>query len=311
MPEETIYYIDRVSRQRCVETVFGERFIRLLYGKGVASQWLGVPLRHLASRSPLFSMLMGWYQGLEMTRRNIRPFIKTHGIDPGEFLKEVDQFTSFADFFCRKLKPEARPITPDSDVAVIPTDGRFYFFEDVSRIGPFDIKGHSFDIVKLLQDEGLAKRYEQASMVLGRLCPSDYHRFHFAAEGVPSASKLIDGYLYSVNPLAVRQNVCTFWENKRTISVLKSPQFGEVLTIEIGATSVGSINQTYEADRFQAKGAEKGYFAFGGSAIALLFPKGRIAFDADLLAATKQNIEMRCLLGQSMGRAQPIIPRTV
>ena len=85
--------------------------------------------------------------------------------------------------------------------------------------------------------------------------------------------------------------------------MLDSKTFGKVLYLEIGATSVGSIQETYSPGKFQTKGAEKGYFEFGGSALILLFAKDAIQFDQDLLAATQEGFEIRCLLGQSMGRA--------
>ena len=140
-------------------------------------------------------------------------------------------------------------------------------------------------------------------MVLARLCPTDYHRFHFPCDCLPGQTKLINGWLYSVNPLAVKKNIQILTQNKRTLCLLDTPLFGSVAYMEIGATSVGSIQETYVVDRFQVKGAEKGYFEFGGSALILLFPKNTIQFDSDLLAATEQGLEMRCLLGQSMGRA--------
>ena len=73
--------------------------------------------------------------------------------------------------------------------------------------------------------------------------------------------------------------------------------------MEIGATTVGSIQETYKPGEQQSKGAEKGYFEFGGSALILVFPKGSIRFDADLLAASQKGLEIRSLLGQSMGQS--------
>lgn len=84
--------------------------------------------------------------------------------------------------------------------------------------------------------------------------------------------------------------------------MLASKEFGDVAFLEVGATNVGTIIQTYTPDTLQQKGAEKGYFAFGGSALVIIFEKGRIRFDDDLLAAAKKGLEMRCLIGQPLGR---------
>lgn len=37
--------------------------------------------------------------------------------------------------------------------------------------------------------------------------------------------------------------------------------------LEVGATGVGLIEETYVPGVFSARGAEKGYFAFGGSTV--------------------------------------------
>lgn len=301
MPLTPISYIDRRTGQRQTEKVYGAGLLRFLYGNRRGTQWLRKPFKHVISRTALLSRFAGWYQRQSWTRRTIASFIQLYGVDASEFEKAAHDFTSFADFFVRKLKPGSRTLS--SSPAIIPADGRYYFFEDLSTIGAFDVKGQSFDVASLLQDTHLAKQYTRASMVVARLCPSDYHRFHFPVDGTPGPSKLINGKLYSVNPWAIRQNVRIFCENKRMLTTMHSEAFGEVLLLEIGATTVGTIVETYSPNQPCSKGHEKGYFNFGGSALILLFPEGTIQFDADLLAATAQNTEILCLMGQSMGQA--------
>ena len=139
--------------------------------------------------------------------------------------------------------------------------------------------------------------------MIARLCPTDYHRFHFSFNCIPDAPRLINGPLYSVNPIALKRNIQILSENKRVITVLNTKNFGSVLSVEVGATYVGSINQTFAPREHYAKGDEKGYFSFGGSTLVLLFEPGRIQFDQDLIDASKRKIEVRGLFGQSLGRA--------
>ncbi|MDP1836174.1 MAG: archaetidylserine decarboxylase [Chlamydiales bacterium] len=302
MSAEGITYIERRTGQHSQEEVMASGALNFFYGNGLVSRIIGTPVRHLICRCALFSRIVGWYQEQTFTKHHIEPFVKRFDVDVSEFEKTVEQFTSFSDFFIRKLKPSVRPIARGEGVAVIPADGRYYFFQDVSQVGAFDIKGQTFDLTKLLESPELAQRYAKGSMVLARLCPSDYHRFHFPVTCTPSESRLINGCLYSVNPIAIKQSIRIFWQNKRSLSTLQSTVFGDVLVLEVGATTVGNIVQTYEAGKRQQKGEEKGYFNFGGSALVLLFPEGSIEFDEDLIAATKQRMEIRCLMGQSMGR---------
>ncbi len=257
---------------------------------------------HLCAKVPFFSRIYGAWQKTPFTKKKIRPFIKSFGVDTGDFLEDVTAFKSFNDFFCRKLKPAARPIAPGDDAAIIPADGRYYFYQDISRCAGFIVKDKKFDLPSLLCSQALATKYAAGSMVLARLCPTDYHRFHFPCDCLPGETALINGWLYSVNPLAVKQNIHIFTENRRTLCQLHTQHFGDILFMEVGASNVGSIHQTYAPHQVHAKGDEKGFFSFGGSSLILLFEHGRITFDADLLQATLEGLEIKCLIGQHMGK---------
>ena len=298
-----ITYIDRQTGKIVPEKVYKERAIHLLYGDTWISRYTRPWLLPLVSRFPFFSVVYGKMQKRPSSAKKIAHFIKKFDVDASEFLDPLSHYRSFNDFFIRRLKPEARPLAPGSDVAIIPADGRYFFYENIATCEGFVVKGKKFSLQALLQQEELAEKYREASMVMARLCPSDYHRFHFPCECFPSSTHLINGCLYSVNPLALARNLNIFTENKRTLCELQTPQFGTILYLEIGATSVGSIQETYQPHEWQKKGAEKGYFEFGGSSLILLFEKGKIQFDPDLLDATQKGLEIRCLFGQSMGKA--------
>lgn len=299
---EPITYIDRQTKKICQEQVYGGSFLKLLYGKGWLTTLIGHPLAKLIAACPLFSTLYGYLQRTPSSKKKILPFIKKFGIDTSEFADNPSSFTSFNDFFIRKLKPAARPIDNDPATAIIPADGRYLFFQDISKADGFLVKGKKFSLETLLKDPALADKYADGSMAIARLCPTDYHRFHFPIDCTPTKTELINGLLYSVNPIALKRNIDIFTENKRTLSTLHSEQFQNPLFLEIGATFVGAITQTYTPDNPAKKGDEKGFFSFGGSSLILLFQKGTIIFDQDLLDASSQRLEIKCLMGQPMGR---------
>lgn len=293
---EPIVVIDRKTGKKIEEKVFGGSALQTLYGT-----LYGKPLAHLISRISLVSSAYGFWQNLSITKKNIAPFIKEYGVDTTEFRLPVNEFRSFNDFFIRKLKPEARPIDLDKDTAVIPADGRYRFFQNIAEVDGFVVKGEKFNLSTLLDNEEQSQRYANGTMVMARLCPTDYHRFHFPVDCVPSVPRRINGYLYSVNPIAIKQNIHIFSKNKRMITELDSSKFGKVLFIDVGATNVGTINQTFEPNFPYLKGDEKGYFSFGGSALILLFEPNRILLDPDL---TKQSaFELYCKMGTRMGIA--------
>lgn len=304
MPHSTsLYYIERTTKKVLQERIYGRRSLTFLYGPSLFSRMLGRMLLPLLSYFNFFSYFYGLLQKAPWSKRKIKPFIKDFQVDETEFLEPISYFSCFNDFFIRKLKPQCRPIIADTERAIIPADGRYFIHEDISTLQSVQIKGKAFDLSLLLKDETLAKKYRAGSMVVARLCPYDYHRYHFPFDCYAPASTLINGSLYSVNPLALKYNAQIFMQNKRMICPLQSSLFGVVLYIEIGATNVGSINQTYACNQFYEKGQEKGFFSFGGSTIVLLFEPCKILFDEDLLQLASHGLEIRCLLGQSLGRA--------
>lgn len=219
-------------------------------------------------------------------------------MNPADFLEAPSSYKSFNEFFFRKLKPEARPIS--AEPIVFPADGRHLGFPDISKIHSFFVKGQTFDLPTLLGDPDLAAKYANGSLVLSRLCPVDYHRFHFPAAGIPSETRTIPGPLFSVSPIALAKKLSYLWTNKRTLTQLQTNEFGKILILEIGATCVGSIHQTYTPNQLVEKGAEKGYFAFGGSSTITIFEAGKVTLSKDLLENSSKQIELYARIGSAM-----------
>jgi phosphatidylserine decarboxylase len=296
-----IPYIDRLTGRQRIEKVYGASALQFLYGDHFFKRLVSSSILPLISRYPFFSAFYGYLQKRPSSKKKILPFIKKFEVDPSEFLEPISNFQSFNDFFIRKLNPSVRPIAQGDSIAVIPADARYYFYQDTGADLGFSVKGERLNLKTLLLNDPLAEEFEGGSLLIARLCPSDYHRFHFPCDCLPGETRFINGWLYSVNPIAVKKNISIFTQNKRTVCELESKTFGKILYVEIGATNVGSIHETYTPFIPQRKGDEKGYFEFGASSLILLFKKGTILFDPDLLYATQRGVEMRCLMGQRMG----------
>jgi len=106
-----------------------------------------------------------------------------------------------------------------------------------------------------------------------------------------------------VNPFALRKKAEIFCLNKREYTILSNPLFGDVIMAEVGATMVGSIVQTFDGSHVN-KGEEKGYFKFGGSTVVLLFEKGKIHIDKDLLINTANGYETTVKMGERIGEGK-------
>jgi phosphatidylserine decarboxylase len=293
---EPIRYFDRYAKVTKTEKVFGERWLRFAYENPVGrlAVWL-------LARRKIFS----WYYGRQMNKPgsdiDIFKFIADYDIDASEFVKSAFEFETFNQFFHRALKPECRPIAQGPGVAVLPADGRHLVFPDVNKANGFYVKGSKFTLPELLGDDELAKRFAGGAMLISRLCPSDYHRFHFPVSGIPSEARLVKGSLYSVSPIALRRNIQYLVRNKRFVTLVEAPEFGTVAMIEVGATNVGSIVEGFVPGRAVVKGEEKGMFAFGGSCVITLFRPSCIIFDADLVEQSAAFTETYARMGDRLG----------
>lgn len=292
----SIEYYDRYEQTLKTEQVYGESFLRWVY-----ETTLGKVSLHALVKRGVFSKWYGWRMDRPQSRERVAPFVAQYGLDPAEYVEPEGGFVSFNDFFYRKLTSEARPIAAGDDVVVFPADGRHFGYQDVSQMNGFYVKGQRFDLERLLGSAELAERYAKGSLIFSRLCPVDYHRFHFPVSGTPGEARLLPGPLFSVNPIALRQQIAYLWRNKRTLTEIETANCGRVLFLDVGATCVGSMVQTYTPGSAMRKGDEKGYFRFGGSTTILVFEPGKVELNADLLEWTEKGAELYAHMGDSLG----------
>lgn len=298
MPAEPIVFFNRRTGQLETERIYGEAWLRWIYGNPLGRLSLAAVVRRA-----WFSAWYGWRMNRPVSANRVLPFVVDYDLDAEEFTRPATAYRSFNEFFYRTLRPGARPIAPGAEVAVLPADGRHLAYQDVDAADGFYIKGKKFTLAALLGSDELAREFAGGSMLISRLCPVDYHRFHFPVAGTPGEARLINGWLYSVSPLALRLNPGYLVENKRMVTLIDSERFGRVAQLEVGATMVGAILQSYVPGRAVAKGDEKGMFAFGGSCVITLFARGRIVFDRDLVEHSAQQREVYARMGERLGVA--------
>jgi phosphatidylserine decarboxylase len=297
--EAPIEFFNRHTGVVDTEAVYGDAFLRWAYGNPFGRLTVALAVKRL-----WFSQWYGWRMDRSSSRKKVAPFIRDYGVDVEEFAAAANSYATFNEFFYRKLKPSARPIASGQAVAVFPADGRHLAIADVSAADRFYIKGQRFDLAKFLGSAELAEEFSGGSMLISRLCPVDYHRFHFPVSGRTGEAHILNGSLRSVSPLALRRKLSILWENRRMITAVESNAFGNMIVMEIGATCVGGMHQTYQAETHVEKGANKGYFSFGGSCVTTIYKKGAIRFDDDLLEHAAQGREVYAKMGEQCGVAR-------
>lgn len=291
-----IQVYNRATKSYEEELIAGKKYIEWTYQSPI-----GKKFTELIVKKKLFSKLYGVYCDTKLSSNKIPSFVKDFNIDMTMAKKNVDEFTSFNDFFTRELTPDARPINTDNNILISPGDGRITAYENIDLDNIVQIKGLTYSLRELINSDTVANKYKNGVCIILRLCPTDYHRFHFIDSGIPYDNHYIKGHYYSVNPIALKAIPKLFCENKREWSLFKSDNFKDILHIEVGATCVGSIIQTYLPNKRVNKGDEKGYFKFGGSTTILFFQKDSIKIDSDIIEQSKCGFECKVLFGDHIG----------
>ena len=291
-----IKYYNRQTKKYEEENVAGKGAISLIYSNPVGNNILP----KLASKKALTDFY-GKCCDLKLSKIYIKKFVKKFNIDMNEYEKDINEFSSFNDFFYRKLSSDSRLINEDKNKFISPCDGKLLAIENLNSDCSFRIKGYKYTVNDLINDKSISGLYKNGICLIFRLCPTDYHRFHFVDSGICSDSKHIKGCYYSVNPIALKNIDKVFTENKREYSIFKTDNFDDIIYVEIGATFVGSIIQNYEPNIKVEKGEEKGYFKFGGSTVILLLKEGIINLDKDIKTQSKLGIETAVHLGEKIG----------
>jgi phosphatidylserine decarboxylase len=295
---DPLSYYDRATGQLKVERVYAGPLLHWLYNAP-----MGSAVARIVAGSPLFSQAWGFWQRRPRTRRRIRPFVETMGVDLGEVPRRVEDFQSFADFFTREIDLGRRPFPADPRVCAAPVDGKVLALSPVHPETRLSVKGKAFQLAGLLGGEAPAGEWALGSVVICRLGLADYHHVHFPDCGLPGSPRRIAGRYHAGGPYARRRFVPYFAENARVVTPFASDHFGPMAIVEIGALTVGSIRQRYRPGARVARGERKAVFQPGGSTVVLVFGRGAIHLDHDLLERSRADVETHVRLGDSIGRA--------
>lgn len=291
-----IKYYNRKTKEYETEKVAGDKYLNWTYSSPV-----GMGLLELLIKKKVFSKMYGAFCDSRRSLKKVYSFIEDFDINMSHSEKSIKEFSSFNDFFTRRLIEGARPVDRNSDSLISAGDGRLLAFENINLNKLVQVKGLTYSLYELIDNFEVAAKFSGGVCLILRLCPTDYHRFHFVDDGVCEETVKIAGDYYSVNPVALAKVTELFCKNKREWSVFHSSNFGDILHIEVGATCVGSIIQTYALQEPVRKGDEKGYFKFGGSTTILFFEKDKVRIDRDIIEETERGYETKVLMGETIG----------
>ncbi len=247
------------------------------------------------------------------SKDHILPFIQSFQLQDSmpEMVKpNPADYATFNEFFAREIKPEARPPAQPANPAVVssPADCRLTAFPTIDLATRYWIKGFGFTLEKLLGSPELAQQFDGGSIAIARLAPQDYHRWHAPTSGVVTSITNIPGTYYTVNPQAINEagTMDVFCENRRSVMTLQSAVDGSPFAVvAVGAMLVGSMKYVSGADQQGAqlqRGQCTGAFYYGGSTVIVVYPRGAVTFDQDIVkASTELNCETLVRVGERIG----------
>lgn len=280
---KAVEFIDRQTGKRIAESVMGDKALRFAY-----ETLLGRTLWPVLFGSRFVSSLFGRKYDSPRSKKDIASLAAIPGCMVEEAEKPISQYSSFNDFFTRRLKKGARPI---GEGFVSPADGRLRVFLGAHINTPFPLKGAKRSLGEVFGNASPDGKYDIAVV---RLAPVDYHRFHFPCDCTTEGEVVkFRGEYHSVNPIALLKRPDIYAMNERQVVKCKA-SFGEFHLIDVGAFGVGTIVQTFSGTS-HLKGDEKGYFKFGGSTVIIALPAGAVKFDDDIISNSAQELETRVL----------------
>ena len=296
-----IKFYDRYSDSLQIEKVCGGKILKWLYQTNSGEYVNMLLCRKICSK------IYGLFQETSRSKKKIEPFVTDFKINMDEFIPEEgraveDPYSNFNQFFIRRFKKDARKFVEDKDVMPAFSEARYLGFRKVGVEKKVPVKGLLLSPEEIIGHELWHKTFMDGPMLVARLCPIDYHRFHFPDNGKILDSYRINGLLHSVNPLALKQIPDILFSNEREVTILDTENFGRVALIEVGALCVGKIVQTFNGKQFN-RADEKGFFLFGGSTVIVIGEKNKWVPSQDILKNSEDGMETFIKLGDAVARA--------
>ena len=157
---------------------------------------------------------------------------------------KISDYSSFNEFFTRRLNASARSIASDENIIISPADGVISQIGDITAGKLLQAKGKNYSLTELLTRADLAVHFERGRFATIYLNPSDYHRVHMPFSGKLLEMIYVPGTLFSVNP-ATTESVSRLFARNERIVILFETSFGYMAVIMVGSMLVGSMQTVW------------------------------------------------------------------
>ena len=230
--------------------------------------------------------LVGWVAKIE------NPFVRNISIGLWRLFSDLDlsearttQFRSLHDCFIRKLKDGARPVDPRTEILTSPCDGIVGTSGRIENGVMLQVKGSTYRLSDLVQDDTLVTSYRNGRYVTLRLTSTMYHRFHAPHDARVLEVAHIAGDIWNVNPPTLKRVDRVYCRNERAVIRMRLTHSRRLVTlVPVAAILVAGIRLNFldmpvERQHSQPwskpcnvmlrKGDEMGWFEHGSTIIVL------------------------------------------
>jgi phosphatidylserine decarboxylase len=196
-------------------------------------------------------------------------------------------FQSWNDFFIRRFKPGARPVTePHNPKAIVNAceSAPFTIARDVKAQSAFWLKSQPYSLKHLLDGHHVGE-FVDGTVYQAFLSAGNYHRWHSPVTGVVKTIRHVEGADYAeapaegFDPLGPNNSQGYIAHvNTRALIFIEAEDaaIGLLCFVAVGMVEVSSCMVSVKEGQHVKKGDELGFFQFGGSTHCLVFPPGAI-----------------------------------
>jgi phosphatidylserine decarboxylase len=214
-------------------------------------------------------------------------------------------FTSWNDFFTRRLAEGARPVAAPEDDSVIVSaceSTPYRISRDVARNSEFWIKSQPYSLQDMLANDDAVEQFVGGTVYQGFLSALNYHRWHSPVAGTIVRAYVQPGTYFSeadtegsdaVEAMASQGYLAHVAARAIILIQADNPAIGLTAVVPVGMVEVSSclISEHIMPGHHVEKGDELGCFQFGGSTECLVFRPG--AVEEFSLAALPQTSDTR------------------
>ncbi|MBQ5544654.1 MAG: phosphatidylserine decarboxylase [Clostridia bacterium] len=253
--------------------------------------WRPVVKADLGNYRPQSAKVM---KGGLFVRAEIKSHMEKYGVKLSECQpSDVAAFESFADYLSRAFAEGARPVDTASNSLIAPCDG-YITAHFINSMGLIPVGNHMYSVRKLLGGDSRAKDFNEGMALILRLDEGDPHRFVYPDDGACGDRFTLAAEKDMEDSMFFSARSCTFMDMKHFFGMAQVETCGNAKGVEQFA---GDDSLVF------VKGQEKGRFLCGDAGILMLFKKGMMFPDDEIMVNTREGLETRVRQGEKIGIA--------